>query len=87
MNWSILTPDRCAHWDGKELSFTEGVPKSEAPADDAVESLWQKYYASIFNPARVKIHAMQAEMPKRYWKNLPEAQLIPAAFARGARCG
>jgi probable DNA metabolism protein len=77
MNWSILTPDRCAHWDGAKLSFTKGVPKSEAPLDDAVESLWQKYYASIFNPARVKVHAMQAEMPKRYWKNLPEAQLIP----------
>jgi probable DNA metabolism protein len=77
MNWSILTPDRGAHWDGQNLSFTEGVPKSEAPTNDAVELLWQKYYASIFNPARVKVHAMQAEMPKRYWKNLPEAQLIP----------
>ena len=37
-----------------------------------------EYYAHIFNPARVKIHAMQAEMPKHYWKNLPEAALIPA---------
>ena len=77
MHWSILTPDRCAHWDGRQLTFTEGVPKSEAPRDDAVEPLWQKYYAHIFNPARVKIHAMTKEMPKRYWKNLPEAQLIP----------
>jgi probable DNA metabolism protein len=77
MHWSILTPDRCAHWDGTTLTFTEGVPKSEAPTDDAVESLWQKYYANIFNPARVKVGAMLAEMPKRYWKNLPEAQLIP----------
>ena len=57
MRWSILTPDRCAHWDGKQLSFTEGVPKSEAPVDDAVEPLWRKYYSSIFNPARVKVHA------------------------------
>jgi probable DNA metabolism protein len=77
MNWSILTPDRCVHWDGRNLTFTEGVPKSEAPRDDAVEPLWQKYYAHIFNPARVKVHAMTKEMPKRYWKNLPEAQLIP----------
>jgi DNA polymerase len=77
MNWSILTSDRCVHWDGKNLAFTEGVPKSEAPLDDAVEPLWQKYYAHIFNPARVKVHAMTKEMPKRYWKNLPEAQLIP----------
>jgi len=78
MNWSILTPDRCAHWDGAHLTFTEGVSKSEAPGDDATESLWLKYYAHIFNPARVKVHAMQAEMPKRYWKNLPEAAIIPA---------
>ena len=76
MNWSILTPDRCAHWDGEHLTFTEGVAKSEAPTDDATESLWLKYYSHIFNPARVKVHAMQ--MPKRYWKNLPEAAVIPA---------
>jgi probable DNA metabolism protein len=78
MCWSILTPDRCAHWDGKNLSFTAGVPQSEAPTEDATESLWLKYYSHIFNPARVKTHAMQAEMPKKYWKNLPEAAVIPA---------
>jgi len=77
MHWSILTPDRCMHWDGKNLSFTPGVPQADAPADDAIEPLWRKYYANIFNPARVKINATMAEMPKRYWKNLPEAQLIP----------
>jgi DNA polymerase len=37
---------------------------------------------NIFNPARVKIHAMQAEMPKRYWKNLLEAELIPALIRK-----
>jgi probable DNA metabolism protein len=78
MCWSILTPDRCAHWDGKHLSFTEGVSRSEAPTEDATEALWIKYYSHIFNPARVKTHAMQAEMPKKYWKNLPEAAVIPA---------
>jgi DNA polymerase len=78
MRWSILTPDRCAHWDGTQLSFTAGVPRSEAPTDDAMEDLWRSYYSSIFNPARVKIGAMQSEMPKRYWKNLPEAAAIPS---------
>ena len=78
MRWSILTPDRCAHWDGKTLHFTAGLTRAEAPDADAIEPLWRAYYANIFNPARVKIHAMQAEMPMRYWKNLPEAQLIPA---------
>lgn len=78
MHWSILTPDRCAHWDTKQLSFTAGVPRSEAPTDDAMEELWRTYYGNIFNPARVKTKMMQSEMPKRYWKNLPEAAIIPA---------
>ena len=77
MRWSILTPDRCAHWDGSALQFTAGLAQTDAPSGDVIEPLWRQYYANIFNPARVKTHAMQKEMPKRYWKNLPEAQLIP----------
>ena len=77
MRWSILTPDRCVHWDGQNFTFTKGVPKSEAPSEDATEELWRTYYGNIFNPARVKTKAMQKEMPKRYWKNLPEAEIIP----------
>ena len=60
------------------LTFTAGVPKSEAPSEDTMEELWRTYYGNIFNPARVKTKAMQKEMPKRYWKNLPEAEIIPA---------
>ncbi|MEV9012116.1 DUF4130 domain-containing protein, partial [Klebsiella pneumoniae] len=44
--------------------------------------LWLTYYASIFNPARGKVKAMQAEMPKKYWKNLPEAALIADLLAQ-----
>jgi probable DNA metabolism protein len=77
MRWSILTPHRCAHWDGEALRFTAGVPRSAAPTGDALEALWRTYYASIFNPARLRPGAMRAEMPKRYWRNLPEAALIP----------
>jgi hypothetical protein len=29
-----------------------------------------------FNPARVRTNAMRAEMPVRYWRNLPEAAQI-----------
>jgi DNA polymerase len=76
MPWSILTPDVCAHWDGHAVSITPGVAKSEAPTEDRLEETWRRYYASIFNPARLKVKAMQAEMPKRYWRNLPEASLI-----------
>ena len=76
MNLSILTPDECVHWDGIHITYTEGVEKSVAPDSDELEELWLGYYRSIFNPARLKIKMMQTEMPKKYWKNLPEAEII-----------
>ncbi len=81
MRWSILTPFLCAHWDTVELTFTPGADKRNAPAEDAAEELWQTYYQNIFNPARLKTKAMQKEMPKKYWRNLPEAPLIPRLVA------
>lgn len=81
MDWSILTPYECAHWDGAELHFTPGVLRSDAPDNDALDELWRSYYRSIFNPARLKVSAMQSEMPKKYWKNLPEAPLIAELIA------
>lgn len=76
MDWSILTPDECMHWDGEKIQYTPSVDQSRVPDTDALEELWKTYYKSIFNVARVKIKAMQSEMPKKYWKNLPEAELI-----------
>lgn len=76
MRWSILTPDACAHWSGESLEFSPGVAKPTQAAD-ALEQLWRTYYAHIFNPARLNVPMMQKEMPQKYWKNLPEAQLIP----------
>jgi probable DNA metabolism protein len=81
MDWSILTPHECAHWDGSTLFYTPGVARSAAPDDDALEELWRTYYRSIFNPARLKVDAMRSEMPEKYWKNLPEAPLIPGLIA------
>lgn len=83
MDWTILTPDGCASWDGTQLMFAEGVDRSAAPPEDVVEDQWRTYYASIFNPARLKVDAMLSEMPAKYWKNLPEAGLIPELI-RGA---
>ncbi len=76
MRWSILTPDRCAHWDGYELRFTPGEARDSAPTADELEELWRAYYANAFNPARLNTSAMRTEMPKRYWRNLPESGLI-----------
>jgi DNA polymerase len=82
MNFSILTPDACVHWDTKALAFTPGADPADAPREDSLEDYWRTYYASIFNPARLKVGTMQKEMPKRYWRNLPEAALIPEMIAR-----
>jgi uracil-DNA glycosylase len=84
MPWSILTPERCAHWDGFAVSFTPGVSKADAPSSDRLEETWRRYYATIFNPARLKVKAMQTEMPKKYWRNLPEASLIKPLIAGAA---
>jgi uracil-DNA glycosylase len=85
MPWSILTPELCAHWDGHTVSFTPGVAKAEAPTEDRLEETWRRYYASIFNPARLKVKAMQTEMPKKYWRNLPEASMIKPLIAGAER--
>ena len=84
MRWSILTPERSVHWDGAALSFAAGARRESAPADDALDDLWRTYYAHIFNPARLKVQAMRAEMPVRYWHNLPEARAI-GPLGRAAR--
>lgn len=76
MQWSILTPDECVHWDGQSLAYTAGHAL-RAHGTDALEHLWRLYYASIFNPARLNVPMMRKEMPQKYWKHLPEAQLIP----------
>jgi DNA polymerase len=82
MRWSILTPDASVHWDLERLTFGEGVPRSRAPEGDALEELWSTYYASTFNPARLNVRAMRAEMPKKHWGTLPEARLIPELVKR-----
>ncbi|MFN3371338.1 MAG: UdgX family uracil-DNA binding protein [Sphingomonadaceae bacterium] len=79
--WTILTPDESLHWDGAALHHLPGASRADAPAEDPLEAIWTTYYASIFNPARLKLKAMQSEMPRKYWKNLPEAALIPALVA------
>lgn len=81
MQWSILTPEVCIHWDGKTLAESPGAERPDAPADDAFEQAWKTYYGAIFNPARLKIKAMLKEMPRKYWKNLPEADLIAPLVA------
>ncbi|AEG91098.1 UdgX family uracil-DNA binding protein [Ramlibacter tataouinensis] len=82
MRWAILTPERCVQWDLQQLHYGPGVGREQAPPPDAGEQLWLTYYQSIFNPARLKLQAMQQHMPRKYWHNLPEAQLIAPLAAQ-----
>ena len=84
MRWSILTPELSIHWDGEELSEGPGAKRSDAPSSDPLEDIWRTYYASIFNPARLKVGAMLREMPRKYWRNMPETSLVQPLIA-GAR--
>ncbi len=81
LRWTILTPERSADWDRSNLAFGPGASIHDAPADDLMEELWCEYYASIFNPARLNPEMMRSEMPKRFWKNLPEAASIAGLMA------
>ncbi|GFE63114.1 UdgX family uracil-DNA binding protein [Litoreibacter roseus] len=80
MDWMIATPDATATFEDGKLSFHGGCEKPDLP-EDATEDLWGTYFCNIFNPARVKLNAMQSEMPKKYWKNMPETRHIPELIA------
>ena len=77
MPWSILTPDVCAHWDGHTVSMTPGVSQADAPTENRLEETWRRYYAGVFNPARLRVKAMQ----DKYCRNLPEASPIRPLIA------
>ncbi|MBL8584043.1 MAG: TIGR03915 family putative DNA repair protein, partial [Rhizobiaceae bacterium] len=76
--WSIFTPDGSLHWDRERLTHGPAGTTRDAPASDRFEEGWLGYYESTFNPARLNQTAMRAEMPKKYWRNMPEARAIPA---------
>lgn len=76
MDWVIATPKGTASWDGEHL-HADDEPAARPDLSDETDELWRTYFANIFNPARLKVKSMQTHMPKKYWKNLPEAGLIP----------
>ncbi|GLR48770.1 hypothetical protein GCM10007925_24920 [Sphingomonas astaxanthinifaciens DSM 22298] len=86
MRWSILTPELSIHWEPESETLSEGpgATRADAPDGDPLEETWRTYYSSIFNPARLKVKAMLKEMPKKYWRNMPETALVAPLIA-GAR--
>ncbi|MFC3167400.1 UdgX family uracil-DNA binding protein [Paracoccus fontiphilus] len=83
MDWLIATPEGIARFDGA-ITYAPPASRPDFPAD-ASHALWHTYFANIFNPARIKTDAMRSEMPRKYWKNLPETALIPEMLADAPR--
>ena len=54
------TPDGAASWDGDDLAFGPPASRDMAPAEDEIEGFWRTYYASAFNPARLKTKPWRA---------------------------
>ena len=77
MRWIIATPVGTARWDTRDLSFGPAMTKPAPAVDDILDRVWSTYYRTVFNPARMNLRMMTREMPRKYWRNLPEAPLIP----------
>jgi probable DNA metabolism protein len=84
MDWMIATPIGTALYVERELTFGPARTKPDAAGDVVLDELWLAYFRSIFNPSRVMLKAMGKEMPKLYWKNMPETAAIPDMIARAA---
>jgi DNA polymerase len=76
MRWTIMTPYMAAIWNKRYVSITHEVDRKSYPNHDEVEDYWVTYYGSTTNPARIKKKAMMTQMPKKYWKNMPETRII-----------
>ena len=83
-SWLIATPDASVAWDGEMLHHTGPLLRSAAEFDDAGEALWLTYYRSIFNPARLNAKLLASHIPSRFWKNLPEGNVVPEMVSQAA---
>lgn len=47
IRWSLFTPQRTVHWDGRKITLAAGVPSSELPPEEShagASELWRKYW-------------------------------------------
>ena len=72
LNWTLMTPDASAHWNGEHLSFGPGAPSSSAPQQDEIDALFLSYYEHVFNPARSNLPVMHRHLTARIRAQLPE---------------
>jgi DNA polymerase len=75
--WMIASPGGLARHDGDGVVFDLTAAIAPPRGADDTEALWRAYYRSIFNPARVNLDLTRQRLPTRFWKDLPEGDLIP----------
>ena len=79
--WLIATPRDGIRFDGEALDYRRHCPEDwrqwAQHAEDPDAELWRTYYRHTFNPARLNPDALRQHMPGRFWRNLPEGDLIP----------
>jgi DNA polymerase len=75
--WSVMTPERSAHWQRGVLRLAAGTPAAAAASDESLERYWRAHYAELF---------ASAEPAGKEWTWLPEATLTRPLF-RTAREG
>jgi DNA polymerase len=74
--FSLLTPDACAHWDTRRLSFSPGADPADAPSGDGLEGYWRARYAPLFACGRGNRPA-----PAAIGQASPRPQAPPEAMA------
>jgi uracil-DNA glycosylase family protein len=76
--WSIVTPERSAHWNRGDLRLAAGAARVAVATDEAFERYWRAQYASLFAAADPR--GVDAGTRSREWSGLPEATLIKPLF-------
>jgi uracil-DNA glycosylase len=86
MDWLIATPLGTVAWKSGTLAFGPPAARPDGARDTVLDELWTTYFRATFNPARLRVKAMVAQMPKRHWPTMPETALISGMVrAAGAR--
>jgi len=79
--WLIATPEDGIRFDGEAFDYRRQCPEEwrqwAQHAEDPDAELWRTYYRHTFNPARLNTGALSQHMPGRFWRHLPEGELIP----------
>ena len=64
MRWALLTPERCARWDGERLLYTAGAELQGAPTRAAISDLWPRV-AAAFDASEASVNAKSLQDPAR----------------------